>query len=735
MRLLQNQYTNQKKTKFIPRFNPSVDKEEEQTCYKCKLVGHVSYNCKNSPSAKTEYNKFDSKTNKNSNFKNYNKDVKQKDTSVTKTINCVQNDQCPDDLVKVSQIPATINGNLTIDALPDVLSCATLLRKCFVPVNATIFPWQDGSYATPEGNCTPSGWISLRIQVGNIDYVMPKVGLCDNLPIAMILGRDWQRAVHATIIVEPNGAICITTPTSIQEFGCVKSTNSFVGCIVQSRFSNSPLVSKTPVENFVPVKNKTFLDENQTQELESLLCSYEDIFSSPEAEIGEFPDIEMEISLINDKPIKCKPYIATEPDRDFMRRQVEKWITLGVCRISTSSYGAPAFVVDQPFHDSTPKRLVVDYSRTINPITIKDPFSIDQMDPMVNKIAGKKFITLVDVKHAFHNFKIKETDIFKTAAVTPDHHIEFCRFIFGLTNAPAFLARAISIAYGHLLDLGLAKYYDDLAAGHNSFQEHLTFLHLLFEATRKFNLKFTKNKCSFAVQEVKILGRILDENGSRPDPNRALAVTRYKTLNSLYELRSFLGFANALRRYIKNFAFIAKPLTNILKNKSVSSNKSSNYKINLSDDEHQAFIKLKSALTSNPVLATFRQNAPTTVETDASYQGLGACLSQVHDGSTCIIEYASRTLKDPEKRYHSNELEVTAVHWAITEKFRLYLVGKSFKLLTDNYSTAYIVNKAKLNRKFARYVVDLAAFDFEPIYRAGKDNNIADHLSRYPQPY
>jgi len=109
---------------------------------------------------------------------------------------------------------------------------------------------------------------------------------------------------------------------------------------------------------------------------------------------------------------------------------------------------------------------------------------------------------------------------------------------------------------------------------------------------------------------------------------------------------------------------------------------------------------------------------PTTVETDASHEGLGACLSQIHDGSTCIIKYASKSLKDPEKRYNSNELEVTAVHWAITEKFRLYLVGQAFKFITDNYSTAYKVNKAKLNRKFARYVVDLAAFDFEHIYRA-----------------
>jgi len=112
---------------------------------------------------------------------------------------------------------------MTIDAVSDIGACVTLLRRCFVPENTTIVPRQDGSYATPEGNCTPSGWISLRVQVGNIDYVMPKVDLCDKLPFAMILGRDWQRAVQATITIEPNGGVCITTPASMQEFGCVKT--------------------------------------------------------------------------------------------------------------------------------------------------------------------------------------------------------------------------------------------------------------------------------------------------------------------------------------------------------------------------------------------------------------------------------------------------------------------------------------------------------------------------------
>lgn len=241
-----------------------------------------------------------------------------------------------------------------------------------------------------------------------------------------------------------------------------------------------------------------------------------------------------------------------------------------VCRYSNSPYGAPAFVIDQPFHVSTPKRIVIDYSRTINPVTIKDPFPIDKMDEMIKKLAGKKYISIVDIKQAFNNIKIKEEDIYKTAAVTPDHHIEFSRIKFGLANAPAMLARAISEAYGNLQTIGLTKYYDDIDDGHDLFEDLLDFLHKHFEATRKHKLKFTRQKCNFAVQKVKLLGRILDEDGDHPDPNRIKSVQRYKILDTIHEVRSFLGFANTLRRYIKKFAVISSFLLNVLK-KSVRS--------------------------------------------------------------------------------------------------------------------------------------------------------------------
>ncbi|GFX82098.1 hypothetical protein TNCV_398281 [Trichonephila clavipes] len=185
------------------------------------------------------------------------------------------------------------------------------------------------------------------------------------------------------------------------------------------------------------------------------------------------------------------------------------------------------------------------------------------------------------------------------------------------------------------------------------------------------------------------------------DPDSTASVQRYSTLKSIHEARSFLGFANQFRQHIHNYAVIAKPLTSVLKG---LERKTSNATIILTDDQQRTFETLKTAITTAPIRAYFKQGLTTFLETDASYSGLGAVLSQDQNGKRLVIEYASRTLKDAETRYHSNELECTAIHWALTEKFRLYLL------------------------------VDLAQFDFTTVHRPGKQNIIADHLSRFPTP-
>ncbi|GFR10146.1 retrovirus-related Pol polyprotein from transposon opus [Trichonephila clavata] len=315
------------------------------------------------------------------------------------------------------------------------------------------------------------------------------------------------------------------------------------------------------------------------------------------------------------------------------------------------------------------------------------------MEDVIKRTAGKRYNYKMDIKSAFNTIRIRETDIYETGFVTPDGHFEFLCMPFGVTNGPSTMTRAIKLAYNHL-----ALYNE---------------------------------KRNFALSEISLFGRILSQEGESSDPERTSSVNCYSTLKSIQEVRSFLGFANQFRKYIRNYAVIAKPLTNSLKG---LEKKASNAVIILTDGQQRSFETLKTKITSSPILAYFKQGLPTFVETDASYSGLGAILSRDQNGKRRVIEYASRSLKDTETRYHSNELECTAVHWALTEKFRLYLLGHKFELITDNYTTAYVVSKSAINRKFARYLVDLAQFDFSTVHRPGKQNVIADHLSRFPTP-
>ncbi|GFS68089.1 retrovirus-related Pol polyprotein from transposon opus [Trichonephila clavipes] len=362
---------------------------------------------------------------------------------------------------------------------------------------------------------------------------------------------------------------------------------------------------------------------------------------------------------------------------------------------------APAFIVEQPFPESTPRRVVIDYSRTINSITKLDPHPIDHMDDVIKRIVGKCYISKMDVKSAFNTIRIRETDIFKTGFVTPDGHYKFLRMPFGVTNGPSLMTRAIKFAYKLLAPHNVNTCIDDISTFHDDFSYHLKVLYKILEATRNAGFKLTPGKTQLALSEIALF------------------------------VRNFLGFTNQFRKHIQNYAVIAKPLTSVLKG---LERRTTNATITLTDDQQRTFGTLKTAITTAPILAYFKQGLTTFLETDASYLGLGAVLSQDHNGKRRVFEYASRTLKDAETRYHSNELECTPVHWALTEKFRLYLLGHKFQLITDNYTTAYVVAKSTVNRKFARYLVDLAQFDFTTVHRPGKQNVIADHLSRFPTP-
>ena len=249
------------------------------------------------------------------------------------------------------------------------------------------------------------------------------------------------------------------------------------------------------------------------------------------------------------------------------------------------------------------------------------------------------------------------------------------------------------------------------------------------------------------------MGHVLSADGISANPEKVDKVRDWPVPNNAKELHSFLGLASYYSQFMPNFAHIAKCLhqlvgpTNVKKTKGKRKEVTSlenQEKLDLtlptfvSASEHQkAFDTLKLALTTAPVLGYPNFDREFILKTDALLRGLGAVLSQVdEDGKTHIIAYVSQTLRPSEKsmcNYSSAKLELLALKWAVTTKFRDYLLGSKFTVYTDNNPLAY-VQTSKLGVSQIRWTSELALFDFNIIYRSGKTNQATDALSWCPEP-
>ena len=249
------------------------------------------------------------------------------------------------------------------------------------------------------------------------------------------------------------------------------------------------------------------------------------------------------------------------------------------------------------------------------------------------------------------------------------------------------------------------------------------------------------------------LGHILSADRISANPEKVDKVRDWLVPSNANELHSFLGLASYYCQFIPNFAHIAKCLhqlvgpTNVKKTKgkrkeatSLEDSKKPDLtlpKFVWASEHPKAFDALKPALTTAPVLGCPNFEREFILKTDGSLRGLGAVLSQVYEeGKTHIIAYTSQTLRPSEKSMHnysSAKLELLALNWAVTEKFRDYLLGSKFTVYTDNNPLAY-VQTSKLGASQIHWLSKLALFDFSIIYRSGKTNQAADALSQCPEP-
>ena len=304
----------------------------------------------------------------------------------------------------------------------------------------------------------------------------------------------------------------------------------------------------------------------------------------------------------------------------------------------------------------------------------------------------------------------------------------------GLASAPATFQRLMQATMSDFAFQFLLVYLDDLLVYSKTFDEHMEHLERLLQRVTETGLKLKASKCQFLRREVTYLGHTISADGVSCESGKVECVQNWPTPTTTTELRSFLGFASYYRRFISGFARIAGPPHDLVSEGAKHSKKKTADVSRLWGPKHQeAFDSLKGALTTAPVLGYADYTKPFILETDASHDGLNAMLSQEQDGKSRVLAFASRRLRPSEKNsslYSSMKLEFLAMKRAITDKFRHYLLGGKFKVITDNNPLTYF-GSAKLGASEQRWASQLAQFDSDVQYRPGKINP-ADALSRMP---
>ena len=434
--------------------------------------------------------------------------------------------------------------------------------------------------------------------------------------------------------------------------------------------------------------------------------------------------LQHRIITTDDNPVYSKSYRYPHHYKADVHKQIQEMLDSGVIQHSKSPYSAPIWVVPKK-KDASGKRkirVVIDY-RKLNEKTKSDKFPILKIEEILDGLGQAVYFSTLDLKSGFHQISMNPRDREKTAFSTDTGHYEFIGMPFGLKNAPATFQRAMNIVLDGLVGRKCFVYLDDIIIIGRSLNEHLANLSEVLDRLIHHNLKIQLDKCEFLKRDTEFLGHVITPEGVRPNPDKIKDILDWEIPRTTKQIKQFLGFTSYYRRFIRNYAMIARPLTKCLKKDAPICHTAPEFV--------DACNKLKEIISSDQVLAYPRLDQPFILTTDASDHAVGAVLSQIQDGVERPIAFASRTLNDTEFRWSTTEKEALAIIWA-TRKFEPYLYGNKFTIVTDHKPLTFIKSSTK-NPKVLRWRLELEEFDYDIQYRTGKSNVVADGLSRKPE--
>ena len=427
------------------------------------------------------------------------------------------------------------------------------------------------------------------------------------------------------------------------------------------------------------------------------------------------PDIEIDFQIElapGTEPISRAPYRMAPVELKELKVQIEEMVNKGFVRPRTSPWGALVLFVNKK--DGS-MRLCIDY-RELNKVTIHNQYPLPRIDDLFDQLQGAKVFSKIDLRSGYHQLRLHDHDVSKTAFRTRYEHFEFLVMSFGLINATTAFMDLMNRIFRPYLDQFVIVFIDDILIYSGSGEEHAEHLRIVLQILWEHRLYAKLSKCQFWLDIVAFLGHIVSAEGVSVDPQKVKAILNWKPPTSVTEIRSFIVLAGYYRKFVEGFSKIVKPLTRLTRKEEP---------FLWSEAYQQSFDELKGRLNLAPVLTLPSGQDGFAMYCDASRQGLGCVLMQ----NDKVIVYAFRQLKKREQNYPTHDLKLAAVVFTL-RIWRHYLYGVPCRIFTDHKSLQYLFTQKELNMRQRRWIELMKDYECTIEYHPGKENVVADALSR-----
>jgi len=397
---------------------------------------------------------------------------------------------------------------------------------------------------------------------------------------------------------------------------------------------------------------------------------------------------------------------------------LDELIEKGKVRVSRSESAAPTLFVLKA--DGT-KRWCMDL-RKLNEVTETDSNQAPLQDTAREKLRGAKYFTRLDMRDGYHHLRIRKGDEHKTAFLTEYGLYEWTVVCFGLKNAPAEFARYMSDNLREYLNDFVVVYFDDIVIFSDDLETHWKHVRQVMQRLKEKRINLKLKKCEFAVKETNFLGHVINGNSMKMQEEKLKAILEWPTPKDCKDVEEFRGMAGYYRQYIGKFTDKMKPLNELLRSN----------KFEWNEEESNSFKEVKSAYRENQILILLDAEKQIWVHADASDYAIGSVISQKDDkGRMRPVLFYSRKLLPAEMNYTTGDKEMLAIVQTL-RKYRHMLQGTKYPVIikSDHKNLKTFMTTKELNARQARWAEELSAYDFRIEHIKGKENKVADALSR-----